>query len=288
VRSSWHECRAGVAHQLQAKDYEKLNTPPDYRREDVWVVIPTLNEVATLPAVVDGVRPYCAGILVIDGGSTDGTIEWARTADVHLKVLDARGKGLALRRALELVPVPVTVFIDADGSHDPHDLPALVAPVLRDEADLVVGSRWEGGSDELHGDMNKWLRRSGSKLLTTLVNLRFQGRMTDIQNGFRAFKTKIGREIGLRENDFTIEQEMVMKFLAGGFRVCNVPSHEYARQGGEAKLDLGKVWFRFGIVVLRHLFGLSRPRLRRGRMGRNLSAQERGEGAEPIAHRRDR
>src|SRR5687768_10763970 len=96
------------------KDQEKLNTPPDYRREDVWVVIPTLNEVATLPVVVDGARPYCAGILVMDGGSTDGTIEWARTADIHLQVLDVRGKGLALRRALELVPAPVTVFIDAD------------------------------------------------------------------------------------------------------------------------------------------------------------------------------
>ena len=220
----------------------------------------------------------------MDGGSTDGTIEWARTADVRLQVLHVRGKGLALRRALELVPVSVTVFIDADGSHDPRDIPALVAPVLCDEADLVVGSRWEGGSDELHGDMNKWLRRAGSKLLTTLVNLRFHARMTDIQNGFRAFKTGIARAIGLQENDFTIEQEMVMKFLAGGFRVRNVPSHEYARQGGEAKLNLGKVWFRFGTVVLRHLFGLSRPRLRRGRMGGNRSAQERDENVEAVSH----
>jgi hypothetical protein len=56
---------------------------------------------------------------------------------------------------------------------------------------------------------------------------------------------------------------MVMKFLGGGFRVVNVPSHEYARQGGQAKLDLGRVWFRFGIVVLRHLFGLSPPHIKR-------------------------
>jgi hypothetical protein len=87
--------------------------------------------------------------------------------------------------------------------------------------------------------------------------------LTDIQNGFRAVKTEIGRGIGLEEPGFSIEQEMVMKFLAGRFRVINVPAHEYARQGGDAKLNLGREWFHFGVVVLRHLFGLSRPKLRR-------------------------
>jgi dolichol-phosphate mannosyltransferase len=157
----------------------------------------------------------------------------------------------------------VTVFIDADGSHDPRDIPTLAWPVLRGEYDLVIGSRWTGGSDELHGDMNKWLRRSGSRVLTTLVNWRFGGRLSDIQNGLRALSTPVGKDIGLVENDFTIEQEMAMKFLAGGFRVTNLPAHEYARRGGEAKLDLGKVWFRFGVVVLRHLLGFSKPKTRR-------------------------
>ena len=106
---------------------------------------------------------------------------------------------------------------------------------------MVIGSRWTGGSDELHGDMNKWLRRSGSRLLIMLVNLRFGSCLTDIQNGFRAMDTRIGAGIGLQETSFTIEQEMAMKFLAGGYRVLNVASHEYARQGGEAKLDLGRV-----------------------------------------------
>lgn len=229
----------------------------------VWLVIPTLNEAATLAAVIEAARPYCDEILVIDGNSSDGTLEIARVAGVRVEIIAERGKGRALRRALEIVAAPITVFIDADGSHDPNDMPRLIAPIVADEADMVVGSRWTGGSDELHGDMNKWLRRNGSRLLTTLVNLRFGGRMSDIQNGFRALRTEVGRDIGLQENDFTIEQEMVMKFLAGHFRVINVPAHEYARQGGEPKLNLGKVWFRFGVVVLKHLFGLARPAIRR-------------------------
>ncbi len=239
---------------------------PAYRRDLVWVVIPTLNEVETLAEIISAVRPYCAEVLVVDGGSSDGTIEVAREGGAIVEIVTQRGKGLALRRALDIVPVPVTVFIDADGSHVPDDIPALAQPIIDGQADMIVGCRWTGGSDELHGDMNKWLRRNGSRLLTLLINVRFGGRMTDIQNGFRALSTPIGRDIGLEEDDFTTEQEMVMKFLGGRFRIWNVPSHEYARRGGEAKLDLGKVWFRFGTVVLRHLFGISGPKMRRDKL----------------------
>ncbi len=234
----------------------------------ICVVIPTLNEAATIGEVVKSARPFCDQVLVIDGASTDGTIEIARAAGARVEVFAPRGKGRALRHALQIVTQPITVFIDADGSHDANDIPALVAALRENRSDMVVGSRWAGGSDELHGDMNKWLRRNGSLLLTTLVNLRFGANLSDIQNGFRAVDTRLARAIGLREDGFTIEQEMVMKFLAGNFRVINVPSHEYARQGGRAKLDLGQVWFHFGIVVLRHLFNLSRPKISRSRARR--------------------
>lgn len=231
-------------------------------KDEICVVIPTLDEAATIARVIEGVRPYCAEILVIDGDSSDGTAGIARAAGARVETLPARGKGCALIHALKLVNHPITVFIDADGSHDGADIPALVAPIAAGQADMTIGDRWSGGSDELHGDLNKWLRRSGSRLLTAIVNLRFGGKLIDIQNGFRALHTEIGREIGLESPDFTIEQEMVMLFLAGRFRVLNVPSHEYARQGGQAKLNLRRVWFRFGVVVLRHVFGLARPKRR--------------------------
>ena len=245
-----------------------MNDFNDEARAQICVVIPTLNEAATIGEVVQSARRFCAEVLVIDGASTDDTVEIAREAGARVEVFAPRGKGRALRHALQLVTQPITVFIDADGSHDARDIPSLVAPLLGKQAEMIVGSRWAGGSDELHGDMNKWLRRNGSLLLTTLVNLRFGADLSDIQNGFRALDTPIARAIGLCEDGFTIEQEMVMKFLAGNFRVINVPSHEYARQGGRAKLDLGQVWFQFGVVVLRHLFNLSRPKIRRARKGR--------------------
>ena len=231
-------------------------------KDQIWVVIPTLNEAATIDAVVRDCLPYGAVVLVVDGGSSDGTAEIARLAGARVEVYRAPGKGRALRRALELVEAPVTVFIDADGSHVASDIPRLAAPVIEGEVAMAVGCRWTGGSDELHGDINKWIRRAGSRVLTTLVNLRWGADLTDIQNGFRALDTRIGQRIGLRQPDFTTEQEMIMKFLAGGFRVTNVPSHEYARQAGQAKLNLRRVWLRFGIVVLRHIFNFERPHLR--------------------------
>ena len=231
-------------------------------KDQIWVVIPTLNEAGTIDAVVRDCLPYGAVVLVIDGGSTDGTPDIARVAGARVEVYREPGKGRALQRALELVEAPVTVFIDADGSHQASDIPRLAAPVVEGDVEMAVGCRWTGGSDELHGDMNKWLRRAGSRVLTTLVNWRWGANLTDIQNGFRALDTRIGQRIGLRQPDFTTEQEMIMKFLAGGFRVVNVPSHEYARQAGEAKLNLGRVWFRFGVVVLKHIFNFERPHLR--------------------------
>ena len=248
---------------MNASQTDAETIAPPLQAEDVWAVIPTLNEAATVRAVVEGALLFCAVVLVVDGGSTDGTQDEARAAGARVEVLLERGKGRALRHAARLVEAPFIVFLDADGSHDARDIPALLGPLRAGRADMVVGSRWTGGSDELHGDMNKWLRRSGSRVLTTLVNLRWSARLSDIQNGFRAARTPLVCGIGLAADDFTIEQEMVMKFLAGGFRVRNVPSHEYARRGGTAKLNLGRVWFRFGVVVLRHLLGLSRPALRR-------------------------
>ncbi len=235
----------------------------NFRAQDVCVVIPTLNEASTIEAVIESVRPFCARILVVDSDSHDGTPDKARQLGAQVLRAAVRGKGRAMIAALSRVEQPITVFIDADGSHEGRDIPALVLPIQQGRADMVVASRWEGGSDELHGDMNKWLRRNGSLVLTAIVNARFGAQLSDIQNGFRALRTGIGRDLGLREPGFTIEQEMVMKFLGGGFRVLSVPSHEYARRGGQAKLNLGKVWLRFGLVVLAHVFSLSRPRIQR-------------------------
>jgi dolichol-phosphate mannosyltransferase len=143
--------------------------------------------------------------------------------------------------------------MDADGSHDPADIPRLVEPIRKLNADLVIGSRGRGGSDELHGDIEKLLRVVGSDLILIGINWRWKQNLTDSQNGFRAIRTKVIRSLGLKENITTIEQEMTMKCLRKGYTVSEVPTHEYARWYGESSIKLSRVWFRYIYSFLTNL-----------------------------------
>ena len=219
----------------------------------VSVVIPARNEEASIGTIIDFALPYCGELIVVDGNSTDRTVEIAEAKGVRVVKDNGLGKGDAIRVGADAVEKEVVVFIDADGSHDPADIPRLVAPILRDEADLVVGSRGRGGSDELHGDFEKLLRVVGSDLILIGINLRYGQDLTDSQNGYRAIRTSVIRSLGLTENITTIEQEMTMKCLKQGYRVTEVPSHEYARLHGESSISLRKVWFRYVYSFLKNL-----------------------------------
>jgi glycosyltransferase involved in cell wall biosynthesis len=95
-----------------------------------------------------------------------------------------RGKGEAIRRAILEITTPITVFIDADGSHVPEDIPRLVGPIREGGADHVSASRLIGGSSELHGSFDEFFRLFGSALITALINSRFGVRLSESQNGF--------------------------------------------------------------------------------------------------------
>ena len=146
------------------------------------------------------------------------------------------------------------VFIDADGSHNPSEIPLLVAPILEDRADHVTGSRLIGGSDELHGGFDEFLRLTGSSLITACINWKLNVRLSDSQNGFRAIKTEVIKKLDLKEKITTIEQEMIIKTLKKGFRMAEVPTHENRRVAGYSKISVRKVWFRYVYSFLKYLF----------------------------------
>lgn len=231
----------------------RLRQAFEARRARVTLVIPTLNEVEGLAELITACRPWADELLVVDGRSTDGTAETARDLGARVVSDNGRGKGDALRVAIDEAAGDVIVFIDADFSHNPSHIPRLVVPILRDEADLVVGSRGRGGSDELHGDLGKFIRRLGSDVITLGINYRFGADLTDVQNGFRAIRTSAARALGLREDITTIEQEMTMRALRLGFRVAEVPAHEYARRFGHSRIRVWRVAPRYVFSWLRHL-----------------------------------
>jgi glycosyltransferase involved in cell wall biosynthesis len=177
-------------------------------------------------------------VIVVDGHSTDGSPERLRSAGIIVVPDRRRGKGDALRLGFEAATGEVIVAMDADGSHDPADIHALVAPIQADEADMVIGCRMRGGSDEFAGSWTMFIRLWGNNFLTQVINTRHGASLTDTQNGFRAIRTSAIRQLPLREDRHTIELEMVLLALGRGLRVVQVPAHEFARRQGQSSLSV--------------------------------------------------
>lgn len=220
----------------------------------VTVVIPTLNEEKTLAKIISACSKYADKIIVSDGGSTDNTIKIAQDLGVEVLTNIPKGKGQAIRFTIEHIKSDITVFIDADGSHDPEDIPRLIEPILENKADHVTGSRLLGGSSELHGGFDEFFRLMGSSFITACINKRFDIRLSDSQNGFRAVKTSVLRDLELKENIFTIEQEMIIKTLKKGYKMAEVPTHEYVREFGNSHIRLTNVWYRYIYSFIRYLY----------------------------------
>jgi len=217
-------------------------------------VIPTRDEEGLIGEIIGSIRPYADEVLVVDGHSRDRTREIAVAQGARVILDRGKGKGDAVRLALDEAAGEIVVFIDADGSHEPRDIPAMIAPIVAGEADMVVGSRGKGGSDELHGTVGQLIRYIGSQLIMLAINYRWNVRLTDSQNGFRAIRTDVGRRLGLTSNLTTIEQEMLMKALKRGFRVTEIASHEYERKWGTSKVVVWKLWIAYVWSFFRNLF----------------------------------
>jgi len=220
----------------------------------VSVAIPVLNEAATLAEIIRRCKPYSDDILMIDGHSRDESVSIARSSGARVIFDHRKGKGEAIRTAIPHLKRAIAVFVDADGSHDPDDIPRLVQPILDGRADHVSGSRLLGGSSELHGGFDECFRLMGSSLITACINHRFGVRLSESQNGFRAIRTDVLRDLGLREDITTIEQEMIIKTLKKGYRMAEVPTHEQKRKGGYSKISVKKVAFRYVWSALRYLY----------------------------------
>ncbi len=224
-------------------------------KSKISIVLPVKNEAIGLSGIIESLLPYGEEIIVVDGHSTDNTKEIVKKHPQARFVLDnGRGKGDGIRVGIREAKNEIIVFIDADGSHDPADIPDLVKPILEGNSDMVIGSRAMGGSDEFKMNIENLIRQIGSDFAATIVNYRWKVDLTDIQNGFRALKTSVARDLNLNANDFDIEEEMVMKALRKKYIISEIKSHEYVRQWGVSKLKTSKSWkfiYRILIEVIR-------------------------------------
>jgi glycosyltransferase involved in cell wall biosynthesis len=206
------------------------------RTDRIDVVIPALNEEASLPLVLAALpRPPVRRVVVADNGSRDGTARVAREGGALVVPAERRGYGSACLAALDWLrrndPPDIVVFVDADFSDHPDELPRLVAPLLAGEADLVIGSRLLGRRER--GALLPQAR-AGNLVACLLIRLLYGHRYTDL-GPFRAVRWDALERLRMADPDFGWTAEMQVKALRHRLRVTEVPV-SYRRRVGVSKI----------------------------------------------------
>lgn len=189
----------------------------------VIVAIPAYNEEVAVGSVVLRSLKYADKVIVIDDGSKDKTAEIARLAGAEVIVHKTNeGKGAGIRDAFSYAKkanAEILVLIDGDGQHNADEIPLLLAPIMTGEADVVNGSRFVNGNGH---NVPKY-RRVGQEVLTAATNTGTKMRITDSQNGFRAFSKKTFDCFSFHQNGMAIESEMLMDAAGANFTIKEVP-----------------------------------------------------------------
>jgi len=200
----------------------------------VSVVIPALNEGANLPYVLERVPRWVHEVVVVDGHSSDDTVEVAKSVrpDVVIVYQTGKGKGNAIIAGAEAATGDIVVLLDADGSTDPGDIPRFVA-ALRTGADFAKGTRFLMGAGS--ADLTP-TRRFGSKLFAHIVNVLFGSSYTDVLYGYNAFWRRCLPDLQIDCNGFEVEPLLAIRAMRSNIRVIEVPSYEPPRLSGATNL----------------------------------------------------
>ncbi len=204
------------------------------RAPRISVVIPTLNEEKNLAHVLPKIQEWVDEVVLVDGYSSDQTVNVARELYPKIQIVmqEGRGKGAALRTGFAAATGEIIVMLDADGSTDPAEIPLYVGALLAG-ADFVKGSRFlQGGGTKdmpLHRKLGNWG-------FVGLVRLIFGGQYTDLCYGYNAFWKRVLPHLDLDCNGFEIETMMNVRALKAGLKITEVPSFEYPRVHGYGRL----------------------------------------------------
>lgn len=211
--------------------------------------MPCYNEAATVSEMVTRVlgSPHTAELVIVDDGSTDGTREiLARIQDERVRVLlqsHNMGKGAALRRGFKAVSSDFTVVQDADLEYSPDDWDALLAPLLRGDADVVYGSRFMSSQPRR---VLYFGHSVGNRFLTTLSNIFTDLNLSDMETCYKAFRRDVIQSIAIEEDRFGFEPEITAKIAAGGWRVWEVGISYSGRTYAQGK----KIGWRDGVAAV--------------------------------------
>ena len=219
----------------------------------IAVVVPCFNEEPTIGKVVEDFRRALpqADIYVFDNLSTDGSAEVAAEHGAIIRRVKLQGKGQVVARMMESVPADILIMVDGDDTYPADAAGDLLAPILAEQADMVVGTRLQSYANEAF----RPLHVVGNRLVRGLINLVFGSRLTDIMSGYRAFTAELARSVPIAAVGFEVETELTLQTLYHGFAIREVPIRYRQRPpGSRSKLRT----FRDGFRVLWTIFNIAR------------------------------
>ncbi len=213
------------------------------RRDNVTVIIPTLNEEEAVGKVIEEVRR--AGynnILIVDGYSSDRTVEIANSLGVRVVYQMGHGKSMAIKTGIDYAQTPFIAVLDGDGTYDPKDIDRMLEAALEKDCDHVIGYRMDRENMPI-------LHRIGNKIISTLISLLMGQRVKDPCSGIYLLRTNLAKQLEITATGFDIEAEIVCQSLTYG-RVVEVPVR-YRKRIGRGKLKTWSAGFRIVLTALK-------------------------------------
>lgn len=226
----------------------------------VTLVLPTLNEIEAIKEILPRIKKkWCDQIIVVDGKSTDGTIEYVKNKGYLIHIQKGKGLRRAYQEILDLIEGDIFITFTPDGNSIPELIPELIKK-MEEGYDMVIVSRYLDGAKSYDDDP---ITSFGNWMFTKLINLFYSSSYTDTLVGFRAYKKDVIRKLDLdKDSSFWIEKLLFMRMGIGWeplssircakkkFKVTEIPGDEPKRIGGKRKLQL----FRGGLAILLLIF----------------------------------
>jgi dolichol-phosphate hexosyltransferase len=221
---------------------------------NIAIVIPTLDEAESIGSLLDEVARIFVNckvdVVVVDGHSLDGTDVIAKEKRAHVIYQSDKGYGNALKLGFDYVlknfNAEIIIMMDADSTYDVGEISLLIEPIIRNEADLVLGNRFA----HLNNSTMKFKNRLGNRLISWFARQSLRIKVNDTQSGFRAIRSDLAEKLNLEAEGMPFAVEMLVEAKSAGAKICEVPIN-YRSRIGVTKLDPLKDGFSIVVTIVR-------------------------------------
>jgi len=220
------------------------------------LVIPTMNEIDGMREIMPEIKKeWVDQILIVDGNSTDGTIEYAKEHGYEIMIQKTKGIGNGYREALPLIKGDIIIIFSPDGNSVPEKIPEVVEK-MKEGYDLLIVSRYLQGAKSYDDD---FFTKIGNKIFTTTINLLFGGRYTDSLVIFRAYKKSLINDLKIDAKHMTFEEQISIRAAQKKLKITEIPGDEPQRIGGERKIRVFKTGLTLFLEIFKNFFN---PKIR--------------------------